>query len=230
MKRATELVLHALLVTTVVVGTVSTASAQDGPKVARRSNRYGREGAEIWIEAPRLTLASGSGYRNGVELTDEYEVNVDLNSGWGFGFGIFFAMSDNILFEGRMLQSVHTVDAFDDVDARDWDLDQAYIGVRYVFRYENQFQPSVGVGGLRYSLEYDPASDDFVRMTGFGGYVSVGVDYIISRRWALLLRADYSVMGYTNALYGTDDLDISDTLDGSAFGVSVGLSYRIPMW
>ena len=71
----------------------ATASAEDGPAAARRTNRYGRVGSEIWIEAPRITFATGGGYRNGAELNDDYAVDIDLGTGVGFGFGVFFAIS-----------------------------------------------------------------------------------------------------------------------------------------
>ncbi len=209
------------------------AAAQDAPAAARKPTLYGRKGSEIWIEAPRVMFPTGGGYRNGHELGDDYAINIDLEAGFGFGFGIFFAISDNLLFEGRMIQSSHRVGAVGETPERDWDLDQAYVGVRYVFRYEEQLQPSVGLGGLRYSLEWSPGVDDpgeFVRLTGYGGYVSFGLDYMISRRWAALFRAEYGVMSYTDGLFGTDDFDIDSSLDGSGFGMSLGLSYRIPMW
>ncbi|MBD3367242.1 MAG: outer membrane beta-barrel protein [Candidatus Eisenbacteria bacterium] len=210
-----------------------TAFAQDPPAAARRGNRYGRVGSEIWIEAPRVTFATGGGYRNGAGLNDDYAVDIDLGTGVGFGFGIFFAISDNLLFEGRMLQSTHSVGALGDTPERNWDLDQAFVGVRYIFRYDEPIQPSIGVGGLRNSLEWDPGADDpgeFIRLTGFGGYASFGLDYIISRRWVLLFRAEYAIMSYGNALYGTDDIELDSSLEGNDLGVSIGLSYRIPMW
>jgi hypothetical protein len=232
-RRAAERILLTALVVGVLAVSAGTVAAQSGPSVARRSHKYGRGGSEIWVEAPRVVFATGKGYMNGAELTEDYTIDIDLETGLGFGFGVFFAISDNLLFEGRMVQSTHRVGAVGETPERNWDLDQAYIGVRYVFRYEERIQPSVGVGGLRYSLEWDPGADDpgeFIRLTGFGGYVSGGLDYVLSRRWVLMARAEYSVMRFTNGLYGTDDIELAESLDGSSFGMSLGIAYRIPMW
>jgi len=229
-RQRTETALRALLVAVLLLAFFTTAAAQTPPAAARRPNRYGREGAEIWIEAPRVMFPTGGGYRNGVTVAEDQTANVDLKPGLGFGFGIFFAVSDNLLFEGRMMQSVHRVDAVGETEDRDWDLDQAYVGVRYVFRYEEKVQPSIGAGALRYSLEWNEGLDDFVRLTGYGGYVSAGVDYMLSRTWVLMFRTEYSVMQYGGGLFGTDEFDFDEGLDGSGFGLSLGLSYRIPMW
>jgi len=187
------------------------------PSTRWRSSRYGRAGAEVWGEFPLVTVPVGKGYE------DEY----DLGGGLGFGFGLMFGISDKLALEGRMAQTEHQSS-----DGRGWDLDQYYAGFRYTFRYESAVQPYVGLGGARLSLEWtedDGGVSDFERIWGYGAYATVGVDYVMSRRFVAGLRADYVWMKYSRANIGTEESDVEGSFNGSALGFSLSLHYRIPL-
>ncbi len=206
-----------------------TSSAQSRGRSRWRTSRYGREGAEIWLEAPRVGVATGSGYRNGTELPGDQTDDLDLSPGLGFGFGIMFAFSDKVALEGRIVQTSHDVSGSD----RSWDLDQIFAGGRYIFLHDKRIQIFVGAGGARHTLEFDSTESlltDFERLSGFGWYLATGVDYVASSRWVVSLRTDYTVMKYNHILVGTTEEDIEDPFDGSSLGVSLSINYRVPVW
>jgi hypothetical protein len=180
---------------------------------------YGRRGAEIWVEVPRYTVPVGEAYVN------EYRIE----NGWGFGFGMMFGITDVIALEGRVVQSNHEVASTGDK----WDLDHTFIGVRYTLSPEEDLQPFFTVGGLRLALEQDiglDSSSDFRRITGYGAFVSVGVDRVLSPRLVLTVRGDYYVMSYSREFIGTDEHDFPHASRGDGAGVSVCLGYRVPTW
>jgi opacity protein-like surface antigen len=205
------------------------SSAQSEPRSRWRSSRYGRRGAEIWLEAPRVGVATGSGYKNGTEVVDDLTNDLDMSAGLGFGFGIMFGFSDNVAVEGRVVQTTHDVP---DADRR-WDLDQIHVGARYQFLHDRPIQLFVGLGGARSTLEFDTGDSfvvEFERLSGYGWYVAGGVDYVLSSRWVVSLRSDYTVMEYGRVNLGTTENDIEDPIDGSSFGASLSISYRVPIW
>lgn len=218
------------LVTVLLAVTGGDSSAARSGRPSRwRSSRYGRQGAEIWLEAPRLGLATGKGYRNGARLYANKVDDFDLLPGWGFGFGLMFAPSDEFAVEFRYVQTSHEVANRD----RNWDLDQMLAGARYVFFHDKQFQIFVGVGGARQTLEFDATESlltDFERLSGFGWYATTGVDYVASSRWVVSLRVDYVMMKYNHALEGTSEETIEVPFAGNSLGVSVSFSYRVPIW
>jgi len=180
---------------------------------------YGRRGAEIWVEVPRYTVPVGEAYIN------EYRIE----NGWGFGFGLMLGFTDVLAVEGRVVQSSHDVASTDAT----WDLDHAFVGVRYTFSPEEDLQPFVAVGGVRLALEQDvelQSSTDFRRITGYGAFVSVGVDRILTPRLVLSIRGDYYVMAYSREFVGTDEHDFEGDSRGDGTGVSVCLGYRVPTW
>lgn len=180
---------------------------------------YGRKGAELWVEAPRYTLPFGDAYVN----------DLRIENGWGFGFGVMFGLTDVLALEGRVVQSKHKVLATDE----QWDLDHAFVGVRYTFSPESDVQPFVSAGGVRLALELDTdleSSSDFRRATGYGGYVSAGFDRIISPRFVLTVRGDYYVMAYSKEYVGVEEGDFEGPSRGDGAGASVCLAYRVPTW
>jgi hypothetical protein len=226
----------ARVVGVVFLATVLLATATDDSSAARskrpsrwRTSRYGRQGAEIWLEAPRLGLATAKGYRNGARLYGYKVDDFDLLPGWGFGFGLMFALYDQFAVEFRYVQTSH------DVANRDkrWDLDQMFAGARYVFFHDKQYQVFVGAGGVRQTLELDSTEfllTNFERLSGYGWYSTAGLDYVASSRWVVSLRADYVLMKYAHVLVGTDEKEIEIPFDGSSFGTSISFNYRIPIW
>ncbi|MFH1689464.1 MAG: outer membrane beta-barrel protein [Candidatus Eisenbacteria bacterium] len=216
----TLLAVALVLVALVLAATVLEASAAR-PGRGWRSTRYGRGGAEIWAEFPRVTFATGAGYREEFDVTE----------GLGFGFGMMWGVSDNIAFEGRMLQTNHTVGAGE--EKREWDLDLIKVGARFSFFEEYRFQPFVGAGWAKLTLERDTgydSSDPFERLTGYGAYVTLGVDYIHSSAWSAFLRADYTHGGYGHHAVGLTENALDDPLSGNCASVTVGIAYRIPAW
>jgi outer membrane protein W len=218
--------LVALAFTLVASGT---SAAQSEARPRWRSSRYGRQGAEIWLEAPRVGVATGSGYKNGVALPLDVTDDLDLTAGFGFGFGIMFAASDKIGFEARVVQTTHKASAGD----LSWDLDQIHVGGRYLFLHDRPIQVFVGAGGARSTLEYDSSESlvtGFQRLSGFGWYATAGVDYVVSSRWVVSFRTDYTFIKYDRIIVGINEEDIEDALDGSSLGVSFSISYRVPVW
>jgi outer membrane protein W len=186
-----------------------------------KSTRYGRKGVEMWVEFPRVTYATGDGYR------DDY----DLAEGLGFGLGMMWGISDNIALEGRMLQSNHT--AGPEGEEKEWDIDLFQLGARYTFLEENRLQPFAGAGWAKMVLERDvgtTSSDPFERLTGYGAYVTIGVDYIHSSSWSGFFRADYTHGGYGHWTLGLDEAKLDDPLSGNCVSMTLGMAYRIPSW
>jgi hypothetical protein len=180
---------------------------------------YGRRGAELWVEAPRFTAPIGDAYMG------EYRIE----NGWGFGFGLMFGLTDVIALEGRVLQSDHKVTSTGDR----WDLDHAFVGLRYTFSPEEAWQPFVSVGGVRLSLERASVletSADFRRRTGYGAFVAAGLDYVLSPRFVLSVRGDYVVMWYSREYIGTDEFEIDGAPRGDGAGATLCLGYRVPTW
>ena len=194
---------------------VSAASSGRGWK----STRYGRKGAEMWVEFPRVVYGTGAGYR------EEY----DVTAGLGFGFGMMWGISDNIAFEGRMLQSNHTADSAE--GEKPWDIDEVKIGARYGFLPETRVQPFVAVGWAKISMERDTgyeSVDPFERLTGYGAYVTLGVDYIFSSTWYSFFRTDYTHAGYSHRVLGLDEEKLDEPLSGNCVSMSLGFAYKIP--
>jgi outer membrane protein W len=208
------LVLAAVILTATAVE-ASAASSGRGWK----STRYGRKGGEMWVEFPRVVLATGAGYSG----------DYDVSEGLGFGLGMMWGISDNIAFEGRMLQSNHTVGS----EEKEWDIDLFLLGARYTFLEENRFQPFAGMGWAKMTLERDAgftSSDPFERLTGYGAYVTIGVDYIHNSSWSGFFRADYTHGGYGHWTLGLDEATLDDPLSGNCVSMTLGMAYRIPAW
>ena len=202
---------------------VVTAADASATRAGRnwRSSRYGRKGAEIWAEFPRVTLPMGAGYR------EEY----DVTHGMGFGFGLMWGISDNLALEGRILQTNHTTGSGD--EEQQWDIDHIKIGPRFTFFTENRLQPFAGVGWSKLTLERDAGEDSslqFERLTGYGAYITLGVDYIHNSQWSAFLRVDYTHGGYGHLAVGLDEGDLDETLSGNCASAALGISYRIPAW
>jgi opacity protein-like surface antigen len=206
------------LVVAVIVALSSAASASDGRRTRVKLSRYDRRGAELGGEVPRFLIPIGKGYEG------EY----GIGDGWGFGFRALFVLTDVIGLEGRIVQTNHHVSSTDS----NWDLDQYLVGGRYMFRGERALQPFVAAGGTRLALEFDEGENqttDFIRLSGYGAYVSAGVDYILSQRWVAGARVDYIWMNYSHLNEGLAESDLEHTLNGSALGFSLSLSYRVPI-
>jgi len=183
-----------------------------------RSTRYGRTGAEITAEG-RYLSASGGGHTG--------DRNVD--PGPGFGFGLMWGISDNIALEGRLLQTDHTTAD----EEHGWDINLLHVGPRYTFFTENKFQPFVGAGWAKMTIERDTSYSEggsFERYTGYAWYAAVGVDYIHSSAWSFFVRGDYTKGGYGYQTIGLEGDSIDPPLKGECIAVSLGLSYRIPAW
>jgi hypothetical protein len=213
-------VLALVMAVLVIEAGVADASEQR-PGRGWRSSRYGRKGAEIWAEFPRFAFPEGVGYR------DEF----DSNEGLGFGFGLMWGISDNIAFEGRILQTNHTVDF--EGEEKEWHLDLIKVGARYTFLERLRLQPFVGAGWakLTYEQATDYASSDpFNRLTGYGSYVTVGVDYIHNSAWSAFFRADYTLGGYSHHTVGVEEEKLAKPLSGNCGSVTLGIAYRIPAW
>jgi len=201
---------------TLVATAVEPSAARSGSRW--RSTRYGRKGAEIFAEFPRVLYATGTAYSGGYDVAE----------GLGFGFGLMWGISDNIAFEGRMLQSNHTVDA----DGSEWDIDLIMAGARYTFFEEYRFQPFVGAGWAKMTFERDVNSsgDSFERLTGYGGYATIGVDYIHSGAWSGFFRADYTHGGYGHRIAGLEEESLDKPLSGNCVSMTLGIAYRVPSW
>lgn len=203
----------------ILAGGLLLPSARAAAESASPFSGYGRRGAEIWVEVPRYTVPIGEAYVN------DYRIE----NGWGFGFGLMFGFTDVLAVEGRAVQSNHDVASTGET----WDLDHVFVGARYTFSPEEELQPFVAVGGLRLALEQDiepEFSSDFRRITGYGGFASVGFDRILSPRLVLTIRGDYYVMSYSREFVGTDEHDFEGASRGDGTGVSVCLGYRVPTW
>ncbi len=201
-----------------LAATVMEASAAR-PGSGWKSTRYGREGAEISVEFPRVLYATGGGYSGDYDVTE----------GLGFGFGLMWGISDRIAFEGRMLQSNHTVGA----EEKEWDIDVFQLGGRYTFFEEYRLQPFVGTGWARMTLEHDvgfSSGDEFERLTGYGAYVTIGIDYIRSGAWSGFFRADYVHGGYGRRIVGLEEDSPDKPLSGNCVSMTLGITYRVPTW
>ena len=209
----------ALVLAVVILTATAVEASAERPGRDWKTTRYDRKGAEITVEIPRLVLATGAGYR------EEY----DVPEGWGFGFGLMWGISDNIAFEGRMLQSNHTADSAE--GEKPWDIDQIKIGVRYGFLPETRVQPFVGAGWAKISMERDTgyeSVDPFERLTGYGAYVALGVDYIYNSTWYGFFRADYTHAGYGQRVIGLEEEKLDKPLSGNCVSMTLGFAYRIP--
>lgn len=207
----------------VVAAVILTAAAVEASAASRgrgwKSTRYGRKGAELWVEFPRVLFATGAGYKEDYDVTE----------GLGFGFGMMWGISDNIAFEGRMLQSNHT----GGTDQEEWDIDIFKVGARYTLFEEYRFQPFFGTGWAKMTLERDTGYESdypFERMTGYGAYVTIGVDYIHSSSWSGFFRADYTHGGYGHRTIGLEDETLDEPLSGNCAGLTLGIVYRVPAW
>lgn len=178
-----------------------------------------RKGVDLWFEVPRV----------GVGLGDGYAGDYKIDTGWGFGFGGIFGLTDNIAIVGRVGQTNHTVDETD----RMWDLDQRMVGLRYTMFADGRWQPFVSLGYVHQNLEFDQGDDvagDFQRLTGDGFYGSLGVDYFWSARLFFNVHVDYTLVGYDEGLDGIDPVNFDDPIDGDSVTASLGIGYRIPTW
>ena len=70
----------------------------------------------------------------------------------------------------------------------------------------------------------------FERYTGYAWYASIGLDYIHSSAWSFFLRGDYVKGGYGYASLGYEGESVSPPLKSECASVSIGLTYRVPMW
>jgi len=223
--RHTEKHLFALTPAAVIVGVVLLAMSPQAAEAARGSRGgapSSRKGGEIWIEVPRYALPAGDAY------VGQYALEYQPPEGLGFGFGIMFGIADKVGVEGRLVQSNHSVLTTGD----HWDLDQAFIFLRYMFIGEGRAQPFVGAGYVHHSMEWDPGDDefgDFTRLAGHGWGVSAGVDYFYSSRITVTLRADYAHAGYSRRFVGVAEETFPEPIDGSTFGASIAIGYRVPL-
>jgi len=205
-----------------VLAAVLTASAADARDVGTgrgwRSTRYGRQGAEIWIEFPRYVNASG-----GIHVE-----NLDIEPALGYGFGLMWGISDNIAFEARMLQSDHP-STFDDGQ---WDVNLLQVGPRFTFMTENKLQPFFGAGWSKMTFERDSTyyEGTFERYTGYAWYATAGLDYIHSSAWSVFVRGDYTKGGYGYVSLGFEGESLDPPRSAECVSATVGLSYRIPAW
>lgn len=180
---------------------------------------YGRRGAEVWVEAPRYTVPIGEAY------VHEYRIE----NGSGFGFGLMFGLTDVLAIEARAVQSGHKVVSTD----TSWDLDHVFVGARYTFSPEEELQPFVSVGGVRLALEQEvelESTSEFRRITGYGAFVAVGFDRVLSPRFLLTIRGDYYVTSFSREFAGIDEHDFEGPSRGDGTGVSLCLGYRVPTW
>jgi len=176
-----------------------------------------RRGAEVSVEVPRYIFPIGEG------LVGDYYID----EGWGFGFGLMFGFVDNFGLEARTVQSNHRI------DAGEWDLDQTFVGIKYCMVGDSAFQPFVCAGYCRQLMETDSADaplDDFTRLTGHGGYLSVGVDYFRMSKFLFSVRADYILMDFTRGSFGIDEQDLDESLDSDTIAISLAVGYRAPIW
>ncbi len=173
--------------------------------------------AEVWVEFPRFAEPFG----------DDYVEDYAITNGWGFGLGVSFGFADKLCLEGRALQTNHTVE-----DA-DWDLDLAYVGLKYCMVRESPFQPFLSVGYVRQNLETDSSyaqHREYVRLAGNGILTSVGMDYYRSKKFFVTLRVEYAFVDYSYAIFGTDEQNMEESLDGRVLSASIGIGYRAPIW
>jgi hypothetical protein len=207
-----------LLASLLVLLSLVTDAAAQASRSGWRSSRYGRMGAELSAEFPRLGFATGRGFSE----------DRDIDPGMGIGFGIMWGISDNLALEARMLQTNHKAGP----DEIEWDVDQVLIGARFNFFTENAIQPFVGLGFSRVALERDESLFEagFERVSWLGGYAALGFDYIWSSQWSGFLRADYSVVGSGHETIATEEADLGSKERGDAAAVSLGITYRIPSW
>lgn len=210
-------IIAALAVASLLTVFATSASGQ-ASRGGWRSSRYGRMGAELSVEFPRLGFATGRGFSE----------DRDVEAGMGIGFGIMWGISDNLALDARILQTNHRAGP----DEIEWDVDQVLIGGRFTFFTEDAFQPFVGLGFSRVALERDESllGGGFERVSWLGGYVTAGLDYIWSSQWSGFLRADYSVVGAGHETIGTEEADLGAKERGDAAAVTLGLTYRIPSW
>jgi hypothetical protein len=209
----------ALVAVAVTLATMTVEASAARPGRGWKSTRYGRKGAEISVEIPRVLYATGGGYSGDYDVTE----------GLGFGFGLMWGISDNIAFEGRMLQSNHTVGA----EEREWDIDLIMVGARYTFFEAHRLQPFAGTGWAKMTLESDVgfvSNDSYERLTGYGAYVTIGIDYIHSGAWSGLFRADYVHGGYGYRITGADENSPDEPLSGNCVSMTLGITYRVPTW
>ena len=221
MKRADRVGARAVVVAVAAIAITAglAVDACGGP-------RTGRKGAEMSGDFPRLTFPVGSGYSdedNPPEWPDDSSKSID--AGWGFGFGLLFGFSDNIVIEGHMAQSNHSA------GATDWDLDIFWAGGRFIFMHEDRWQPFVGIGGARLALETDDPAQSalFTRLAGIGPFFYGGVDYVLSNRWILELRVEYAMVKFNEANIGLAAVELEESIDGSVLTLALSFSYRIPM-
>ncbi len=221
LKNSYTLSIVALVLAAVILTATAVEVSAATPGRGRKSTRHGRKGVEMWLEFPRVVSATGAGY------TGEY----DVTDGLGFGLGMMWGISDNIAFEGRMLQSNHIVGS--EEEGKEWDIDLFQLGARYSFFEENRFQPFVGTGWAKMTLERDTGSNSsglFERLTGYGAYVTIGIDYIHSSSWSGFFRADYTHGGYGHRTLGLEGEALDDPLSGNCVSMTLGIAYRIPAW
>lgn len=209
--RSSAAAVTILLVLLTLAALYAPASARSLPST--------RKGVDLWFEVPKV----------GIGLGDAYSGEHNIETGWGFGFGGIFGLTDNIAIVGRVGQTNHTVDATD----RMWDLDHRMVGLRYTLFADGRWQPFVSLGYVHQNLEFDQGDDiagDFQRLTGDGFFGSLGVDYFWSARLFFNVHVDYTLVGYDEGLDGIEPVDFDDPLDGDSATVSLGIGYRIPTW
>lgn len=201
-----------------VLLTLVLAASMAAPAHAR-SLPSTRKGVDLWFEFPKVGVGMGEGY------SGEY----GIDTGWGFGFGGIFGVTDNVALVGRVGQTNHTVSSTD----RMWDMDQRMAGLRFTFFAGERWQPFLAAGYVHQSLEFDRGDDvvgDFQRLTGDGVFASTGLDYFWSARLFFNVHVDYTLVGYDEALDGIEEVKFDDPLDGDNVTVSLGVGYRVPTW
>jgi len=176
-----------------------------------------RRGAEVCVEIPRHIFPIGEG------LVGDYYVD----EGWGFGFGLMLGLLDNVGLEARTVQSNHRI------AEGEWDLDQTFIGIKYCIVGDSAFQPFVSGGYCRQLMETDSIDaplDEFTRLSGHGGYASVGIDYFRSSKFLFSIRADYILMDFTRGAFGIDEANLDESIDSDTIAISLSVGYRAPIW
>jgi hypothetical protein len=215
-KRAIGRPARALVLTlTLVLLTIMPGTAHAGLSGFVPSSRKGA--GEVWVEFPRFTEPFG----------DDYVGDYALTNGWGFGLGVSFGLADKLCLEGRSLQTNHTIE-----DA-EWDLDLAYVGLKYCMVRDSPFQPFLSAGYVRQNLETDLScveENEYVRLTGHGILASAGMDYFRNNKFFITLRVEYAFVDYSYGVFGTEEQDLAESFDGRVLSASIGLGYRAPIW
>ncbi len=204
------------VVVTLALVLIATASGTAHARLKGFVPSSRRGTAEVWIEMPRFAEPFG----------DDYVGEYAITNGWGFGLGVSFGLADKICLEGRSLQTNHTI------EYAEWDVDMAYVGIKYCMVGDSPFQPFLSAGYVRQNLETDTSSlhGEYTRLTGHGILASAGMDYFRTDKFFITLRVGYTFVDYSYGIFGTDEQSLVESLDGRMLSASIGIGYRAPVW